>query len=210
MGGRLNLTGQTFGDWTVISVGPNKGKSGAHYCRCVCGTERLVTSSALKGGETTGCGCARSERLGNRARSHGKHTHHLYRTWLAMHDRCRRSNHDHFHRYGGRGISVCDRWNDFANFLEDMENLWQPGLTLDRLDNEADYSPENCRWATKKEQARNKSTCVYITYNGETLTGAEWAERLGITPTAFYIRTSKGWPLQKVMQGPLRTHRQKH
>lgn len=121
-----------------------------------------------------------------------------------MHDRCRRPKHIAFPRYGGRGIKVCDRWQDFSLFLADMEPSWQAGLTLDRIDNDGPYSPGNCRWSTVKTQMRNKSTNRLLTFDGATRPLSEWAEVIGISSNALQLRLFKGWPIEKALTTPPR------
>jgi hypothetical protein len=198
-----DISGQRFGHWTALHRdGYIYGKQIAWVCRCDCGTLSLLGGSNLRRGETTNCGCQQRKALGDRARKHGKITHRLYRTWLAMHDRCRRPAHEAYPRYGGRGIAVCAAWGDFDAFLADMEASWRPGLTLDRKDNDGPYSPDNCWWASKHEQARNKANTRFLTFNGETRPLAAWAELLGLTRPALETRLRKGWDLERAMTTP--------
>jgi len=200
----LDLTGKQFSDWSVLHRTENIGAQAAYLCRCKCGVERSVRSSQLAKGHSTGCGCARANRLGDRVRKHGKSKHPLYGTWRSMRERCRSPNHFAYHRYGGRGIKVCERWNDFDAFLGDVEPTWRPGLTLDRIDNDGDYTPENVRWRTPKEQSANKAFNRRITFRGETLTLAQWAERLGMTGPSLAKRFKKGWPIERALTQPPR------
>lgn len=198
-----DLSGRRFGMWAVVRRGENIGHVAAFICRCDCGATSLVRGHSLRSGGSTGCGCARSKRLGDRARSHGKHNHHLYGTWVAMRDRCRRKNHDQFKNYGGRGITVCDRWADFESFLEDMEPSWRHGRTLDRIDNDGNYTPENCKWSTQSEQLSNQRPKRSITFNGETRALSDWARVVGIHPSTLNNRLARGWPLEVALtRGP--------
>lgn len=120
-----------------------------------------------------------------------------YQAWTGMIDRCDNPNSLRFHRYGGRGIGVCERWRDPRAFYADMGDP-AAGFTLERIDNDADYSPENCRWATRKEQNNNRSTTRLIYFGGETLSAAAWAERLGITKATMYYRL-RTWPLERAL-----------
>lgn len=200
-----DITGQRFGTWTALRRdGHIYGKQIAWLCQCECGTVRRVGSSLLRRGESKGCGCENHKALGQRALRHGKITHRLYDTWTAMHDRCRRPKHIAFPRYGGRGIKVCDRWQDFSLFLADMEPSWQAGLTLDRIDNDGPYSPGNCRWSTVKTQMRNKSTNRLLTFDGATRPLSEWAEVIGISSNALQLRLHKGWPIERALTTPPR------
>lgn len=121
---------------------------------------------------------------------HGKTGSKVYEAWDAMMDRCYRGNHQYYSKYGGRGIKVCDRWHDFQNFYADMGDP-EPHLSLDRINNDSDYTPENCRWATKREQSVNRSVTRWIELNGERLHLSGWAEKLGISREALHYRVKK-------------------
>lgn len=131
-----------------------------------------------------------------------------YVTWRAMHIRCSDPNHKAFSRYGGRGITVCDRWNDFVLFLEDMGER-PAGTSIDRIDNSKGYFKENCRWASIETQSANRSVpikagCRRITYKGRTLSTAEWARELGVSPESLYTRIHRGWSDDDVIGKPFR------
>lgn len=113
--------------------------------------------------------------------------------------RCTLPSQAGYARYGGRGISVCDRWRKFEQFAEDMGESFKPGLTLDRIDVNGDYEPGNCRWATHKEQQRNTTRNRVLTWGGRSLTVAEWAEELGINRTTIGVRLHRGWPVERVL-----------
>ena len=198
----IELTGQTFHRWTVIERAPDKAPGvGRWLCRCECGTERAVYASLLKGGGSQSCGCLTIER---HPRKHGhtgkgRRPSKTYTAWDGMIQRCTNPRHGKFARYGGRGITVCERWrSSFEAFLADMGEC-PAGLTLDRRDNDGNYEPGNCRWATRKVQQNNRSACHYITHNGETLSVTDWAERLGLVTATILERIAKGWPMERVM-----------
>lgn len=122
--------------------------------------------------------------------------------WRNMHGRCENSKREDYHRYGGRGIKVCERWNSFENFLADMGKR-PDGLTLERKDNDGDYEPDNCRWATKVEQARNRCNTKWHTLNGESKTIREWCEQFGISRDAVRSRLESGWDLERALTEPI-------
>jgi hypothetical protein len=125
-----------------------------------------------------------------------------YDAWLCMHSRCSNHRHKAFHNYGGRGIEVCERWADFANFLEDMGKRPE-GKSLDRIDNDKGYSPENCRWATKKEQCSNQRVNVFMEHDGLRRTVAEWAAVYGLRRDTLARRLERGWDLKTALSAPL-------
>ena len=158
----IDIIGLTFGRLTVVSEGDrNKHRQRTYLCRCQCGSEVVVVGGALRSGRTTSCGCRQREVVGalNIKHGHGntrEDVHPVYRTWLAMRNRCNNPNDKHYADYGARGISVSPDWDDFKNFLADMGEKPGPQYSIDRIDNEKGYYPGNCRWATPLEQAANK------------------------------------------------------
>lgn len=124
-----------------------------------------------------------------------------YNSWRSMIRRCQSSKADNFKRYGAIGITVCEEWKDFEKFSEwASNNGWFEGATIDRIDNNKGYYPENCRWATKKEQAHNRRTTRYITHNGETHCISEWCEILGVNKTLLYNRLNRGWNEEQIFE----------
>lgn len=198
-----DLTGQRFGLLTVIQKTGSKPYGGyAYLCRCDCGTEREISSGSLsrKNGIRS-CGCIGRSLLRQRSTTHGLHKHPIYKSWGGMIDRCRNPQHTFFNRYGGRGITVCERWRSFENFRDDMLESWFPGATIERMDVNGNYEPSNCLWATKADQNRNRSNTVWLTHNGETRRIREWAAALGLTPHIIRNRLSSGLPIDEVL-GP--------
>lgn len=199
----IDISGSRFGLWTVLKFsGQTANKAGLFLCRCDCGVERVVASGRLRNGSSTNCGCHARQSLGDRVRTHGMHQHRLYKTWVAMRDRCRRTTHTAYPRYGGRGIYVCEQWMSFPQFVEDVGSGWDEGLTLDRIDNDGPYSPENCKWSSRKSQSRNRSNTKHLTFGLEMLPVSVWAERIGVSPNTIYLRLRKGWTIEQAVTIP--------
>jgi hypothetical protein len=197
----LDLTGQRFGRLLVLKPLPNKRTPrGSLYslCLCDCGREVEIVSRELPRGHTKSCGCWSAQMTADRSRTHGLCGTPTYQSWNAMRQRCGDASQTYYERYGGSGITVCERWKLFSNFLEDM-GVRPEGKTLDRIDNSGNYEPGNCRWATRKEQARNTSANFFITHNGETKCLAEWAEHLGMCRMQISRRIRNGWPVEMVL-----------
>lgn len=154
----VDMTGQRFGRLTVLCRSESVKKRTMWKCICDCGTEIVAEAHNLKTGHTCSCGCLQRERTGTANRTHGKRQTRLYRIWNCMKNRCYYPGYHAYKHYGGRGITVCDEWRDNFQAFHDwaMSNGYADGLTIDRKDNDQGYSPENCRWATMKEQNQNK------------------------------------------------------
>lgn len=196
-----DLTGKKFGLLTVLKQEGNLGGRPAWLCACDCGTQRVFRGGNLRNGASASCGCAIVERV----TTHGLHKHPLYGIWQAMIQRCTNPNAKNFHRYGGRGISVAQRWlgeDGFPMFLRDMGER-PAGMTLERKDNNGNYEPENCKWASRRDQYRNRSTNNLITFNGQTRTITEWADSIGIaTPNLISRIRIYNWPLERALTEP--------
>ena len=149
------------------------------------------------------CGCGSTRRKWKSSAT----SPNTYRSWEHMLDRCYNEKHPHYKHYGGRGITVCDRWREsFDAFLEDMSER-PDGLTLDRIDNERGYEPGNCQWSTYKEQNRNKTNGTALTHKGETLSVTEWSERIDIPRWTIFSRLQMGWTVERALTTPVRKRR---
>lgn len=190
MGRVIDLSGQSFGRWHVLSgcdrPSTRKKKDAWFWCKCACGVERAVSSDALRRGKSQSCGCLHSEVSAETGRKNRTHGHSIasnsptYRSWRCMWQRCTNPRSNVFHLYGGRGISVCSEWKEFSVFLSDMGERPE-GTSIDRIDGTGNYEPSNCRWADAITQAANSRCTRVLSYNGETLSVAGWARRLGVT-----------------------------
>lgn len=203
-----NLTGLRFGKLIVISFNGKKGRSRVWNCLCDCGKESVVSGGNLKNGHTKSCGCLQQEsirRLGKSSRSHGLSRHRIRNIYNMMKDRCHNPKGVSYHLYGGRGIAVCARWSDsFLHFVEDMGLPPSNKHQIDRIDNNGGYEPNNCRWATPKEQSRNRRTNHILRYNGKELPVSAWAEESGIPVGTLYARLRAGWSVEKMIATPVR------
>lgn len=171
-------------------------------CQCDCGSATAVHTGNLRSGNTLSCGCWR--RAFERAnKTHGKSHSKIHGVWNGMIQRCTNTNSASYEDYGARGITVCERWRQFANFYADMGE--SNGLTLERIDNNGGYSRENCRWATRQEQGQNKRNNVFIFHLGHTKTLTQWAREYGISDNLLRTRfVYGGWTIERALNTPKR------
>lgn len=196
-----DLTGRRFGKLVVIEM-LKKGKA---KCVCDCGNTKIIATSSLKAGLTKSCGCVRKEISKEKMQTHKLTNSRLYSIYKGMKERCNYKKHKEYSEYGKRGITVCKEWgNDFMNFYNwAMANGYKDNLTIDRINNNKGYSPENCRWATYKEQCNNTRKNNFITYNNQTHSLTEWAEILGIKRSTLSSRIHRSnWSIEKAFTSP--------
>ncbi len=198
-----DLEGQRFGRLIAYGVvGRNKQFQPIWHCHCDCGNTFDTGWNGLHKGRTTSCRCWNREKAATRCYRHGHNKTSILNTYNAMIRRCSSPKDKRWSRYGGRGITVCDRWKDsFINFLEDMGERPE-GLTLERIDNDGNYEPSNCKWATKKEQANNKSNIHLVTFNGITQSIRTWCDELNLIYGRVLQRVQAGWAIEDAFFKP--------
>ena len=210
MGSVIDLTGKRFGRLKVLHRGTNTaGGKSRWVCLCDCGLTAEVRAETLKNGSSKSCGCLASDLTIMRNWKHGhwvdKRPTKLWLTWRNIKGRCEKAWDSRYHRYGGRGIKVCDRWKVFENFVQDMGEPPSPDHSIDRIDPNGDYCPENCRWATNKEQQRNRENNRLISFKGKTQCLSAWAEEYGLSQKRLRTRIERdGWDIEKALTTPLK------
>jgi len=221
--------GEKFGRLKIID---EYKADGSNYrtvvCVCDCGNTKKLSKYKVTSGETKSCGCLAKEsarealaktrkdmvlssesrsRMGGSGRFkpvHGMRNTSIYAVWSSMISRCKLPSCPSHKSHGGRGIKVCSRWGKFENFYLDMGDKPAPNYSIDRIDNDGDYTPENCRWATAKEQQNNKRNSVFFEFNGKSMTIAQWSDSTGIRSDTLAKRIKNGWPLDKAFTLPVR------
>lgn len=195
---RIDLAGKRIGKWMVTEYTLVKNKKTYWLCICDCGNKKYVTSQYLRNGDSKSCGCLRKEVCKRIATTHGLSKIPEYRIWAKIKYRCYDKNCDKYENYGGMGVIVCDRWfNSFENFFHDVGVRPSPKHSIDRFPNTAgNYEPTNFRWATHKQQCRNRRKNVLINHNGIRLVSAEWAEKINTTTANIEYHTKRGKTIQ--------------
>lgn len=193
------MIGKSFGSLVVISEEPrNKRGHKMYKCKCVCGGTITTLGASLRAGSVKSC-CF----IGNK--KHGLWKSKEYKTWSALKDRCLNHNSVSYKNYGGRGIKVCEKWiNNFENFLQDVGFAPSNKHSIERLNTNGHYEPANVKWATAKEQANNRRSSVYITFNGVTKSKTDWCIYLNIPKSTFHNRIRRGWTLEKTINEPVK------
>lgn len=192
----IDLTGRKFGKLTVVERVENSRNGKARWrCKCDCGNEKVAGSESLRNGSTSSCGCKYFESNKGRNKTHGQTGTRLHKIWSSMKQRCNNPNARCFELYGGRGITVCDEWqNSFEAFRDwAIANDYADNLTIDRIDTNGNYCPDNCRWATYKMQENNRTNNHKVTYRGKEYTLSKLAEELHISSATLAWRLNHGW-----------------
>jgi hypothetical protein len=190
--------GTKFNRFTILrfetqTVGTGTGTKTFAICRCDCGEQRAVALTILRRGGQKSCGCLQREVVGSMRRTHGMSTTNLYKVWATMVMRCTNPAVAAYINYGGRGISVCAEWRNFEPFCDwALANGYKRGLTIDRIDNDSGYRPDNCRWATRKQNANNKRSNRFLEHAGKRMTVAQWADLLNIPISCINRRLHRG------------------
>ena len=192
------MVGEVRGRWRVLRQNGNVNGDAMWTCECECGTERDVSGYSLRVGSSKSCGCYFSEELAKRnseKKTHGRSHTRLYDSWYKLNKRCYDDNNKDYQDYGGRGIRVCDDWRNDINVFWDwsINNGYNDNLTIDRIDVDGNYEPNNCRWATPIQQGRNRRNNRMITIGGQTKCVSEWSEISGVNRKTIMSRLRYGW-----------------
>lgn len=206
-----DLTGKRFSRLLVISATEERylDRQIMWKCLCDCGNEILTVSSWLKDGTVQSCGCLNRELTAKRNFKHGMTKTDTYRVWRKLFERCYNPKDKAYAYYGGRGISICERWYEFINFLSDM-GLRPKRMQIDRINNNGNYEPSNCRWATSRQNNNNRRDNLKIEYQGESHTIREWSDKTGIKYNVIHLRLYRRWPIDSIFTKPIRWRRSKY
>jgi len=187
---KQDLIGKKFGKLTVIKEGENKGKNTTWICKCDCGEEKTILAYNLTSGKSKSCGCVRGEKLGNLVRTHGFSNTRLYHIYKGIKQRCHNENNPAYMYYGGKGVSICNEWNcDYLKFKEwSLNNNYDEFVSIDRINPDGNYCPENCRWVSMQKQQNNKLNSMFVTIGDDKLTIAEWADKSKTNKQTLYSK----------------------
>ena len=204
MGRLIDLSGRRFGKLTVLRRTTNRGNKTMWECECDCGSVTVVSGSNLVQGNVKSCGCLWKETVPSvnkeKRTRHSESNTKLHKTWCNMRYRCNNPNCKFYSNYGGRGIKICKEWEIYENFRDwSLANGFEEGLSIDRIDNDGNYEPTNCRWVETKTQINNRRVSHNLTYQGVTHTIAEWSDITGIKWTTIKERLKHGWSIEKVL-----------
>ena len=203
MGKIKDMAGSRYGKLTVKGLDGVRNGLAWWLCECECGNTAIVRGTSLRSGQTKSCGCIFKQMNATRWYRHGESHTRLHNLWCGMLQRCYDTNGKEYHRYGGRGIGVCEEWLVYENFRDWAKSTGYDEsasfgeCTLDRVDNDGNYEPSNCRWISLSEQFINRGNQYTVTYRGETLTVSQWSKKVGIEYRTLLYRIKKGWDLDK-------------
>lgn len=203
MGTPVDLIGKTFSRLTVVSFAGVKNKVRTWHCFCTCGGKSVVDTASLRKGNTRSCGCLKKESdvAKRRNTTHGYSRTRIYNTWASMKQRCEDPGKTNYKWYGGRGIKVCDRWQSFSNFIMDMGER-PDDQQIDRINPDGNYSPDNCRWVSSKENASNRRSTIIITVDGINRSLKQWCQEKSLNYHTAITRLNRdGWSIQEVING---------
>ena len=208
MGKTIDLTGQRFGRLVVVSRATSQRKDRNTFwtCICDCGKEKIIEAPSLKKGRSKSCGCLQKEIVTKRQTKHGlqKANNRLYGIWSGIKQRCTNPKRNVFRHYGGKGIVICQEWQKFPAFYSwAISNGYADNLTIDRIDNNGNYEPSNCRWIPDSAQHRNQTNNKFITVNGKAMLLCDWAKIYGIKASVILNRIRSGWTEEEAVITPL-------
>lgn len=203
------LLGKKFGRLTVVKKLDSRNYHVHWLCECVCGNFAEVSTGRLNAGQTKSCGCLQKERAAEAKKTHGLYFDEngkrskLYRVWGHMNERCSSPTSNAYEDYGGRGIRVCKEWKDYKTFHEwAISNGYKEGLSIERVDNDGNYEPSNCKWIPISKQASNRRNIRYLTLNGRERSLLEWSEEFGLDPSNVRTRLKRGWSVERALTTP--------
>jgi hypothetical protein len=211
MGHFKDLTGKRYNRLVVLGIAYNKKGQWFWNCKCDCGKEKILSSSRLNSGKTSSCGCLHIDVFRKNVYKHGKSKSLIYKVWRGIKSRCYNKNTECYHRYGGRGITMCQEWtgeNGFQNFYDwsicngykEEVGKKRNKLTIDRIDNNGNYEPSNCHWVYDKEQQNNKSSNVFLSFNGQAKTIQQWADEYGLNYHFIKNKLKNGMDIGEIIK----------
>lgn len=200
-----DMTGQRFGKLVCLSLSHVYDGHAYWVTQCDCGVVSIKNGGDVRRGYVKSCGCIRKARV----TTHGQSKTNIYKIWTGLFTRCYNPNCKSYFRYGGAGITVCQRWHIFENFRDDMGPRPSLGHSVERRDGTKGYSPENCYWGTDSDQARNKRTTIYLIVDGVKRPLMEWVDITGLPRTALVQRYKAGWPHKQIVSQPLRSDKRR-
>ena len=199
-----DLSGNTYGHLTVLNYDKTIKGHKYYLCKCDCGKIKSISGSHLSTGSSKSCGCKVAEKTIERNTTHSLSKTRLYHIWIGMKERCLNPNSHAFKNYGGRGIHICNEWlNDFVEFYKwSIANGYSDDLTIERIDVNGNYEPQNCTWISLSEQNKNKRNVIYITINGITKSITKWADDSPVNLVTIYKRLQRGWDYETAITAP--------